>query len=36
MVDKKPVILTIKGEVLAPEKETGVPTKDTKGSPVEE
>ena len=36
MADKKPVILTIKGEVLAPEKETGVPTKDTKGSPIEE
>jgi len=33
--DKKPVILTIKGEVLAPEKETGAPTKETKGSPLE-
>ena len=33
--DSKPVILTIKGEVLAPKKETGVPTKDTKGSPLE-
>ena len=33
--DKKPVILTVKGEVLAPEKETGVPTKKTKGSPIE-
>ena len=34
-LDKKPVILTIKGEVLAPEKETGAPTKETKGSPLE-
>ena len=33
--DKKPVILTVKGEVLAPEKETGVPAKKTKGSPLE-
>jgi hypothetical protein len=33
--DKKPVILTIKGEVTAPEKETGAPTKETKGSPLE-
>jgi len=33
--DKKPVILTIKGEVKAPEKETGAPTKETKGSPLE-
>ena len=33
--DKKPVILTIKGEVLAPVKETGAPTKETKGSPLE-
>ena len=33
--DKKPVILTIKGEVLAPAKETGAPTKETKGSPLE-
>ena len=34
-LDKKPVILTIKGEVLAPAKETGAPTKETKGSPLE-
>ena len=34
-LDKKPIILTIKGEVLAPAKETGAPTKDTKGSPLE-
>ena len=34
-LDKKPVILTIKGEVLAPVKETGAPTKETKGSPLE-
>jgi len=34
--DKKPVILTVKGEVLAPEKDTGVPNKDTKGLPVSE
>ena len=34
-ISKKPVILTIKGEVSAPEKETGAPTKDTKGSPLE-
>ena len=33
--DKKPVILTIKGEVLAPEKETGAPTKKQTGSPLE-
>jgi hypothetical protein len=33
--DKKPVILTIKGEVKAPEKEIGAPTKETKGSPLE-
>ena len=33
--DKKPVILTIKGEVTAPEKEIGAPTKETKGSPLE-
>ncbi|MBT6649764.1 MAG: DUF1573 domain-containing protein [Flavobacteriales bacterium] len=33
--DKKPVILTIKGEVKAPEKETGAPTKDNSGSPLE-
>ena len=33
--DKKPVILTIKGEVLAPAKETGAPVKETKGSPLE-
>ena len=33
--DKKPVILTIKGEVKAPEKETGAPTKKTTGSPLE-
>ena len=33
--DKKPVILTIKGEVLAPAKETGVPQKKTSGSPLE-
>lgn len=33
--DKKPVILTIKGEVLAPAKETGVPEKKTTGSPLE-
>ena len=33
--DKKPVILTIKGEVLAPAKETGVPEKKTSGSPLE-
>ena len=34
--DNKPVILTITGEVLAPEKESGgVPTKETKGSPLE-
>ncbi|MEJ6749250.1 MAG: DUF1573 domain-containing protein [Flavobacteriales bacterium] len=33
--DKKPVILTIKGEVTAPEKEIGAPTKKTKGSPLE-
>ena len=33
--DKKPVILTIKGEVLAPAKEIGAPTKETKGSPLE-
>ena len=33
--DKRPVILTIKGEVLAPEKETGTPEKETKGSPLE-
>jgi len=34
-LDKKPVILTIKGEVLAPAKETGAPAKETKGSPLE-
>ena len=34
-LDKKPVILTIKGEVLAPAKETGAPIKETKGSPLE-
>ena len=33
--DKKPVILTIKGEVLAPAKETGAPEKKTTGSPLE-
>ena len=33
--DNKPVILTVKGEVLAPEKEIGAPTKPTKGSPLE-
>ena len=34
--DKRPVILTVKGEVLAPEKDTGVPNKDTKGLPLSE
>lgn len=33
--DNRPVILTIKGEVLAPEKDDGAPTKDTKGNPLE-
>ena len=33
--DNRPVILTIKGEVLAPEKNDGAPTKDTKGNPLE-
>ena len=33
--DKKPVILTIKGEVNPPPKETGVPEKKTEGSPLE-
>jgi len=34
--DKKPVILTIKGEVLSPKKETGgAPEKETKGLPLE-
>ena len=33
--DNRPVILTIKGEVLSPEKDSGIPTKDTKGSPSE-
>ena len=32
--DKKPVILTIKGEVLAPKKENGVPEKNMKGAQV--
>tara|TARA_Y100000739_G_C20601614_1_gene463252 strand:- start:1769 stop:2200 length:432 start_codon:yes stop_codon:yes gene_type:complete len=34
-VDKKPVILTIKGEVLAPEKDTSVPENKKKKSPLE-
>lgn len=33
--DNRPVILTIKGEVLSPEKDSGLPTKNTKGSPLE-
>jgi hypothetical protein len=33
--EKKPVILTIKGEVLAPVKEAGAPEKKTTGSPLE-
>ncbi len=33
--DKKPVILTIKGEVNPPPKDTGVPEKKTEGSPLE-
>ena len=33
--DKKPVILTIKGEVSPPPKETGVPEKKTEGFPLE-
>ena len=34
--DKKPVILTIKGEVLAPKKENGVPEKNMKGAPSDD
>ena len=34
--DKKPVILTIKGEVLAPKKESGVPEKNKKGAPSDD
>ena len=34
-VNKKPVILTIKGEVTPPPKDKTVPTKNTEGSPRE-
>ena len=33
--DNRPVILTIKGEVLSPEQDSGMPRKNTKGSPLE-
>ena len=33
--DKKPVILTIKGEVLPPPKDAAAPEKNTEGAPLE-